>query len=60
MNVSAQAGRELALRSAFSLYLGPQLIGTWPLSLGRAICFIQFISSNAHLFQKQPHRHVQK
>ena len=25
MNVSAQAGRELALRSAFSLYLGPRL-----------------------------------
>lgn len=44
--------------SVFLLYLGLQLIGWSPRSLGRAICFTQSTNSHANLIQKHPYRHT--
>ena len=50
-DVSAQAeGANLPFLCLFS-FLGPELIGLCPPTLGRAICFTQFINANTYLFQ---------
>ena len=42
--------------SAFLFYLGLQLIGWGPPTLGRTTCFTQSTDSNVNLTQKHPHR----
>ena len=44
---------------AFLFYSGLQLVGWGPPTLGRTICFIQFIDSNVSLMQKHPYRYTQ-
>lgn len=46
--------------STFFFYLGPPLIGQWPLTLVEVIFFTRSTSSNVHLFWKHSHRHDQK
>ena len=55
----SQAGGVFTEKSDFLLHSGLQLIERGPLTLGRAICFIQSSYLNANLMQKHSHRLVQ-
>lgn len=55
-----QSGREqIQTSSVFLFYLGSQQDQMIPTPVRRAICFTQFINSNA-LFWKHPHGHTQR
>ena len=55
----SQAGRVFIEKSDFLLHSGLQLIERGPLTLGRAICFIQSSYLHANLMEKHSHRLVQ-
>lgn len=50
---------QICSSSAFLVFLGPHWIMV-PTTLVRVIIFTQFTNSNVNLFQKHPHRHIQK
>ena len=44
----------------FLFYSGLHLIGRWPSTLGRKICFMQLTNSNTNVIPKHFHRHTKK